>query len=125
MTKNALNLAVGLLLFCSTAVFAQLITERYIPIGESPGVSGKSSTIGTITEVNQGNRTVTVRGDTGTRTYKVTDKTYVWLDRSDWKMSNLNGSYRDCAVGRRVEIKHTVNDESAADWIKVEARDKL
>ena len=125
MTKNLLALAAGLLLLCSTAVDAQMMTERYIPIGQSPGVSGKSSTIGTITEVDHDARTVTVRREEGgTRTYKVTDDTHIWVDRSDWKLTNLGGTYRDCVVGQRVEIMHRYGDESTAYWIKVEARDK-
>lgn len=124
MINKLLALAAVLLLICSTAVDAQMMTERYIPIGQSPGVSGKSSTIGTITEVDHDARTVTVSGDDGARTYKVADNTYIWLDRSDWKMTNLNGTYRDCVVGQRVEILHRRDDESTARWIKIEARDK-
>ena len=124
MTNNALKLAIGLLLFCSTAAIGQFMTERFVPIGQSPGISGEYSTIGNITEVDSGDRTVTVRGEDGERTYKITDATHIWIDRSDWKLTNLDGTYRDCAVGQRVEIMHRRGDESVADWIKVEAREK-
>lgn len=124
MTNNAAKLAVVLLTFCSTAAVGQFMTERFVPIGQSPGISGKYSTIGTITEVDTGARTVTVSGEGGERTYEVTDETHIWLDRSDWKLTNLDGSYRDCAVGQRVEIMHRRDDQSVADWIKVETREK-
>lgn len=123
MRKHALKLAAGLLLFAGLA-YGQMITERYIPIGESPGVSGKLSTIGVISNVDSGARTVTVDGASGSRTYRVDDKTYIWLDRSGWRLTNLVGSYRDCSVGQRVEIMHRRDDENAAYWIKVQARER-
>ncbi len=122
MSKVALKLAAGLLLFAGLAN-AQMITERFIPIGESPGVSGKLSTIGVISAVDDLARTVTVDGEGGARTYKVDDYTYIWLDRSDWKLTNIKGSYRDCAIGQRVEIMHRRDDAGAAYWIKVESRE--
>jgi hypothetical protein len=51
----------------------------------------------------------------------VTDKTRIWLDRSSWALTNLDGSFRDCVVGQRVEVMYLHDSESTAAWIKVEA----
>lgn len=39
---------------------AQEATERYIPLGQSPGVSGKLTSIGEIAEVDPRARTLTI-----------------------------------------------------------------
>ncbi len=99
---------------------AQMLTEQYIPIGQSPGVSGKYSYIGLIDSVDTNNRTVTVRGDQGGRTIKITEKTWIWLDRSQQRQPNVRGAMSDLQPGRRVEIKYTdYQTKDTADWIKV------
>lgn len=95
-------------------------TERYIPIGQSPGISGKYAWLGRVEAIDASNRTVTVRGPDSTRTIEVTEQTRIWLDRSALKQTNLSGSFEDLAVGRTVEIKYVDRDRKAiADWIKV------
>ena len=42
----------GLWLGCLAQVHGQQMTEIFIPIGQSPGVSGKSSLVGAIESVN-------------------------------------------------------------------------
>lgn len=44
---------------------AQQTTEQYVPIGQSPGVSGKYSYIGKIVEVDQVAHTITVQSERG------------------------------------------------------------
>jgi len=95
----------------------QKSTERYIPIGQSPGMSGKTTYVGSIEAVAPGDRTITAGG----RTVRITDRTRIWLDRSRQKLGNLSGDISDLRQGRRVEIKY--DDPArpqAADWIKVE-----
>ncbi len=95
----------------------QKSTERYIPIGQSPGLSGKYTYIGTLDAVASDKRSVTAGG----RTVRITDQTRIWLDRSSLKQSNRSGTLGDLQPGRRVEIK--LDDPSrpqAAEWIKVE-----
>ncbi len=97
----------------------QKSTERYIPIGQSPGLSGKYTYIGTLDAVAPDKRSVTAGG----RTVRITDQTRIWLDRSSLKQSNRSGTLGDLQPGRRVEIK--LDDPSrpqAAEWIKVESR---
>lgn len=105
----------------TSAVCAQQTTERYIPIGESPGVSGAYSYIGEIVAVDMDSHTLTVEDEAGRHTMRVTDATRIWLDRSRQRRAALEGDYEDCEVGRRVEIMHAQDDPMVAEWIKVEA----
>ena len=101
--------------------FAQEATEMYIPIGQSPGVSNKTSVVGTVQALNAAARTLTVTGPSGPRTFAITDKTRIWLDRSAGKQTNRSGSLADLQQGRRVEVKRlTAGAKSGADWIKVQ-----
>jgi len=98
-------------------VHGQKSTERHIPIGQSPGLSGKTTYIGTIEALAPGNRTITAGG----RTVRITDRTRIWVDHSKQKQSNRDGDLGDLRPGRRVEIKY--DDPArpqAAEWIKVE-----
>ena len=101
-------------------VHAQFQTEQFIPIGKSPGVSGKYSVIGEISAVDEDAGTITVVNAEGSHTLKVDDKTIVWIDRSSAKRKNVEGGREDCRVGRRVEVMHIWNDRSVARWVKIE-----
>jgi hypothetical protein len=121
MKRNLIGLALvfGSLAWASNAS-GQHMTEQYIPVGQSPGVSGVYSYIGQVEAVDTENRTVTVAGPEGSRTIKVTDRTWIWLDRSQQKRSNDVGSMADLAPGRRVEVKYTdYETKDTAHWIKV------
>jgi hypothetical protein len=95
----------------------QKSTERYIPIGQSPGLSGKTTYVGTIDAVAPEKRTITAGG----HTVRITERTRIWQDRSRQKLGARSGDIGDLRPGRRVEIKY--DDPArpqAADWIKVE-----
>jgi hypothetical protein len=99
---------------------AQHMTEQFIPVGQSPGISGKYSYIGQIEAIDVQNKTVTVAGPEGSRTIKVTDRTWIWLDRSEQRLTNEVGSMSDLQPGRRVEVKYVdYETKDAAHWIKV------
>jgi len=99
----------------------QKATEQFIPIGESPGVSRKLTSIGEIVEVNAAARTVTIADSAGRQTVRVTDQTRIWLDRTKLKQTNLNGSFADLRAGRRVEVKYAdPARRDVAEWVKVE-----
>ncbi len=121
MKRGLTGLAVLLALLCwAPSARAQMMTEQYIPIGKSPGISGKYSYIGQIEAVDVNNRTVTVRGPEGARTIKVTDKTWIWLDRSQQRRPNSYGKMSDLQPGRRVEVKYVdYETKDTAHWIKV------
>ena len=120
-TTRAIALAAALL-GCARVAQGQRTTEQFIPLGQSPGISGVRSYIGPILSVDARNRTFTVRGPdaTGTQTIKVVARTRIWLDRSAQRLTNLVGSMTDVQVGRRVEVTF-VDDKTkdTADWIKV------
>jgi len=99
----------------------QKATERYVPLGQSPGASGKLASIGEIAEADARERTLTITEPAGRRTLKITEKTKIYLDRSKLKQTNLTGSFADLQKGRRVEVKYEdAALKQVADWIKVE-----
>jgi len=106
----------------TSLIHAQQTTEQFIPIGYSPGISDKYSFIGIIVDVDQDTHTIEVDSNRGQRVIKVTPMTRIWLDRSKLKRTNTVGSYSDCEVGRKVEVMHDHDNESVADWIKIETR---
>ncbi len=102
---------------------AQKSTERFIPVGKSPGISGKYTSIGTIDSINMDQGTVTCTDASGTITVKVDANTRIWVDRSKQKLQNMKGSLYDCHQGETVEIKYRDNNRqpgAVADWIKVQ-----
>ena len=106
----------------TSLIYAQETAEQFIPIGYSPGISDKYSFIGKIVDVDQETHTIVVDSNRGERIIKVTPVTRIWLDRSKWKRTNTVGSYSDCEVGRKVEVMHDHDNESVADWIKIESK---
>ena len=100
---------------------AQKMTEQFIPIGQSPGLSQKYTSIGEIIQVNPQARTITIADPAGPRTVKVSAKTHIWLDRSKLKQTNLVGGFADLQKGRRVEVKYEdAERREVAEWVKVE-----
>lgn len=105
-----------ILLGSVSAAYAQKATEIYIPIGQSPGLSGKYTYMGNIESVNK--RTQTIKADG--REVKIARDTKIWLDRTTLKARNSTGSFADLQSGRQVEIKYVDADrKQVAEWIKV------
>jgi hypothetical protein len=121
-SRKSVWLAAGLIVLC-TAAAAQQSAERYVPIGESPGISGSQSVIGEITAVDSAVHTITVKGDHSERTFRMAEDTRIWLDRSNWRRPNLVGTFYDCVVGRDAEVMYAKDDMGTARWVKVEARE--
>jgi hypothetical protein len=112
-----------LLLLGATAALGQRLTEMYIPIGKSPGLSGRHTMIGTISAVDAKARRITCAYGSETTTMQLTDRTRVWIDRSRAKLTSLNGTLSDCVVGRRMEARWVKDERKAGgevEWIKVE-----
>lgn len=123
MHTRIMSLVVPMLLLAGSAstAFGQEQTERYIPIGKSPGLSGVYAYLGEIVAVDAANRTITVRDSTETRTVEVAERTRIWLDRSALEQTNLVGTFDDLQVGRTVEIQYVDHEtKETADWIKVD-----
>ncbi len=115
----------ALLFVCMTVVvsptYGQQTTEQFIPIGKSPGISGKYSYTGAIVALDRAARTISVEDNGEVRIIKVTTETSIWLDRSKIKRQNRLAGYDDCEVGRRIEVKYTELDKDVAEWIKIES----
>ena len=101
--------------------YGQEATEMYIPIGQSPGLSGKGSLIGTLESVDPKTKSVMVSSPSGPRAVAIAERTPIWLDRSLQKQSNRSGVFADLQQGRKVEIKLRKGEpKPVAEWIKVE-----
>ena len=98
----------------------QQATERFVPIGQSPGQSGKTTSIGTVQSVDMQARSVTVAAEGRVISLTWTDRTRIWLDRSRQQMGAIKGMASDIQVGRRVEVQPDKKDAAQAEWIKVE-----
>lgn len=118
----AMAAGIALIALCSgVPARGQMATERYIPIGRSPGVSQKVTSVGTIDSVSVRQRTITIAEPNAWHTVAITSRTRIWIDRSRLKLSNLAGGFEDLQRGRRVEVKYLGLDRRTADWVKVEA----
>jgi hypothetical protein len=100
--------------------YGQKATEQFIPIGKSPGLSGKYTWVGTIEQFDEQKKSLTVKTESGSKTLTVTDQTRIWLDRSKARLSNINGGFADLKKDRRVEMKYIKDRESELEWIKIE-----
>lgn len=99
---------------------AQRTTEQFIPVGQSPGVSGVSAYLGTITAVDSVRRRVTLGAAGGELTVQLSDTTRIWLDYSGQRRPAVAGTRADLAVGRTAEVKYLdPARKSGAEWIKV------
>lgn len=103
----------------SCLVQAQEATERFIPIGQSPGLSGKHTILGEIRSVDAQARTLDVASNDRTYKVAVTDTTRIWVDRSQQKLPTVPGTIADCQQGVEIEVKPEDGKENVADWIKV------
>lgn len=120
MPRLALGLLIGLLGNVSL-VHSQEATERFIPIGQSPGLSGTHTMIGEIQAVDGQSRRLTVTAEGRTYSVGVTERTRIWIDRSHLALPALTGDFADCDQGLKVEVKfEDEKEQSAADWIKVQ-----
>lgn len=109
------------LLFAAVA-WAHPATERYIPIGESPGVSGIKSYVGTIRSVDEVTRTgLTMRLGAEGKVVKVDRETMIYLQKVDPRKSNTLGSYADCEAGRLAEAY--LADDGTAIWVKIQVQE--
>ena len=100
---------------------AEKATELYVPIGQSPGLSGKYAAAGRIEQVNYQKNTLTMSSGSGTYTVKVSERTRYYLDRSKAGQTNRYGSLSDCKQGMMVEVRFEKDERNRpAQWIKLE-----
>jgi hypothetical protein len=103
------------------SVQASKSTELFIPIGQSPGLSGEFTVIGTIDQVDSQNQIILVQNSFDDYTVTIAESTKFYLDRSKAQLTNVRGTFADCGAGDTVEVKFMDNDLSQpAEWIKIE-----
>ncbi|HZL73426.1 MAG TPA: hypothetical protein VFC86_13270 [Planctomycetota bacterium] len=121
MKRAAGFIAIALGVMFVLPALAQKSAERYIPIGQSPGLSGKVTYLGKIG--TQDEKAKKIGGKEWSAT--ITDKTHIWVDRSKQKKTATVGTLADLKAGHRVEVKYEGSEagkkEGPAEWIKVEA----
>lgn len=99
------------------AAQAHEATELYIPVGQSPGISGTLTDVGEVEAVDPQARTLTV----GSRTVEVTDETKIYVDRSLLKRRSTTGTFADLGAGLKVEILYVEpGRRQSARWVKVQ-----
>ena len=108
-----------LLLALAPVALGQRTTERYIPIGKSPGLSGKRTYMGKVGTADATARTI----GGASWNAQVTERTRIWLDRSKLGLTNIAGTFDDLKPGRVIEVKYAGKGKNSgpAEWIKVEA----
>lgn len=107
-------------LLCPSTTIAQKATEVFIPIGKSPGLSGKYTMIGTVDSLNMKRGMLTVSDSARTYTVRFRKQTRVYIDRSAYGKPNSRGTMSHCKRGMIVEVKYVDNKvDSSAEWIKL------
>ncbi len=122
MSKHlTLTAIICVLIIGAFAVRAEKSTELYIPIGQSPGLSGAYTVMGKIDLVNSQKQSIKMSGPSGSYTVKLTQHTFIYLDRSKARLPNIYGTLVDCSAGDTVEVKFEGNSRSKPiEWIKVQ-----
>jgi hypothetical protein len=102
----------------------QRATERFIPLGRSPGVSGRLTTIGTLVAVDPERRRIRVAGPGGPVDVTLQDSMQIWIDRHELGLPTLTGSLQDLREGITLEVKYADPDtRQVAEWVKLKTRD--
>jgi hypothetical protein len=123
MNPERTALAILACLLAAAAAPAQAATEIFIPIGKSPGCSGRLTAIGRCTAVEAREQLVTVRAGERTWTGKVTEQTRIYLDRSRLGLPNTYGTFADLNGELLMEIKYRPGeraDGAICEWIKIQ-----
>ncbi len=121
MKKLLVSSLLGLWLGGFAPAQGQQMTEMFIPIGKSPGVSGKTSLIGEIAAVDSERRTLTISMPAGPQSVTLTGSTWIWLDRSGSQLSNRTGTLAHLQKGRKAEVRFLEADRKrTAEWVKVQ-----
>ena len=121
MLKNILVItSISVLIMGAVSVRAEKSTELFIPIGQSPGLSGDYTVMGKIDQINSANRTIKMSGPSGSYTVKLSKSSFIYLDRSQAQLPNAYGTLADCQAGDTVEVKFIDNSRNKPiEWIKV------
>jgi hypothetical protein len=102
--------------------YAQKETELFIPIGQSPGVSGKLSVMGKCGTMTRRDSVISFTLEPGgMQTCTITYRSAIYLDRSKLQLTNTKGTLEDIKPGSMIEVKYTDNKSAGlVEWIKVQ-----
>ncbi len=107
-------------ILCTSVTHAQRATEVFIPIGQSPGLSAKYTTIGTVDSLDLKREMLVVSASRRLYTIRYTRDTRIYIDRSSSGSTNSRGTMMKCKKGMIVEVKYLDNKTGAnAEWIKI------
>lgn len=110
-----------MLMLLGSCLFAQEMTERHIPVGAYPYLKSDYLTAGTITNVDSGAKTLTLDVDGSERSFSLTESTKIWLDRSHFGQSTLDGELSELAAGLKAEVRSFgPSRPNLAYWVKVQ-----
>lgn len=111
----------AVLLLMAPFAVAQQMTERHIPVGAYPYLKSESLAGGTIVGVNADAKTLTIEMDGSERSFRLTDATKIWLDRSRFGRTTQDGDLQDLATGLEVEVRSRgPGRPEVAYWVKVQ-----
>jgi hypothetical protein len=122
MFKNMTAMGITIILLAIvTVASAEKATELFIPIGKSPGLSGKYLVTGRIEQVNAQNKTISMSGEAGEYTVRISDQTMIFLDKSKMKQANQYGNFSDFKKGTVVEVRFEKDERGQpAEWVKIQ-----
>lgn len=125
MLKHKMKTVAVIFLLCMIqSLHAQYATEIFIPLGQSPGISGKHTTLGEIESVNIQTKTLSMSDAESSYDIKISDSTQLWLDQSKLNLINKKASIEDVRKGMRAEVKYIKNNKGGTvEWIKVQHAD--
>ncbi len=118
MRRAVLSVITLLGVAAGTLAYAHPATERYIPIGKSPGVSNVKSYLGKISSVQADDSGFMLFVKDTERPIAITEMTRIYVDTGPGK-TNLVGTEQDCKAGRVVEAY--LHEDGTAYWIKVKS----
>ena len=102
-------------------LYAEKAAELYIPLAQSPGLSGSHNLIGRIDAVDYQNRSLTVIGTAGRFTVYTTEHTSIFLDKSKLRQTNRYGNFADIKPSIIVEVRFEADKRHRpAEWIKLQ-----
>ena len=108
-------------LFGISETYAQKATEIFIPVGQSPGVSGIYSIVAKIDVVKSEAKTINMSNSSGSYTVKIMEQTQIWLDRGKLKMANKVGSFSDLKSNLTIEVRYKDKEHKGeVIWVKIQ-----
>lgn len=117
---KSLKLLPAILVSLSALAGAQEMTERHIPVGAYTYMASKYLSTGTIAGVNRAARTLTLKVGESERSFRLTETTMIWLDRSHFGQTTVDGKPEDLANGLRAEVRAAGPERpDVAYWVKV------